>query len=73
MMTFQTDILPEIAQKELSDFYNFLIHRYILYPDSEKINQILPKRPFGLAKNELIVSPDFNEPLEDSIESEFYK
>ncbi|MFW5761995.1 MAG: DUF2281 domain-containing protein [Cyclobacteriaceae bacterium] len=62
----QIDILPKEAQKEIRDFYEFLLSKY-KYSLSKK-----QKRPFGLAKEEFIYPDNFNEPLPDDITKDFY-
>ena len=57
-------------QKEIQDYYEFLITKYKIKNKERKTTE---KRPYALAKDEFIVPDSFNEPLPDEITNGFYK
>ena len=62
--------LPSNARKELKDFYEFLLSKY---GQKNKYDKPSKNRPYGLAKGEIEVSDDFDEPLPKDLEDDFYK
>jgi hypothetical protein len=54
----QISSLPADLKKEVSDFVEFLKHK-------TKSKPRLKKRQLGAAKGLIVMSPDFDEPLED--------
>ena len=66
MLLLQIDMLPKEAQREIKDFYEFLLTKY---KNSLSRKQ---KRPFGLAKDEFTIPDNFNEPLPKNILDGFY-
>ena len=71
MKSLNLEILPPVAQKELKDFYDFLVSKYSR--DSGKKSGKKDIRPHGLAKGDFVVPDNFNEPLPDDIVDQFYK
>jgi len=69
MNSIRIDILPQHLQKEIQDYYEFLIAKYDI---KLKKNKITKKRPYAMAKDEFVVPDSFNEPLPDNIINEFY-
>jgi len=70
MESLRIDFLPKHLQKEIQDYYEFLISKYqkeLVDNSSDK------KRPYALAKNEFEVPANFNEPLPEDIINDFYK
>jgi Protein of unknown function (DUF2281) len=55
--------LPLELRKEVADFIEFLVQKY----QQNQTKESNPKRPshFGSAKGLIIMSDDFNEPLEE--------
>lgn len=51
--------LPHRLKKEFDDFLNELVSK------SESKEELIKKRPLGLAKGLIKIMPDFEEPLED--------
>jgi len=52
-------ILPENLKAEVADFVAFLEHKHL--PEKKLVKE----RQFGGLKEMIIMSPDFDEPLED--------
>ncbi len=71
MKSLNLEILPPGAQKELKDFYDFLVSKYSR--NTRKKSGKKSTRPQGLAKGEFVVPDDFNEPLPEEILNQFYK
>lgn len=71
MNSLNLEILPHTAQKELKDFYDFLLLKYSNKPARK--SRTKKNRPYALAKGEFDVPEDFNEPLPDDILNEFNK
>jgi hypothetical protein len=71
MNSLNLEILPGNAQKELKDFYDFLVAKYGNKRSSK--TRIKKIRPYALAKGEFDVPEDFNEPLPNDLLNEFYK
>lgn len=71
MNTLNLEILPYTAQKELKDFYDFLVMKYS--NKHAKKTGTKKIRPYALAKGEFEVPENFNEPLPDDVLNEFYK
>ncbi len=70
MNSLNLEILPHTAQRELKDFYDFLVLKY--GSKLTKKTRTKKDRPYALAKGEFV--PDsFNEPLPDDLLNEFYK
>jgi hypothetical protein len=70
MNSLNLEALPKTGQKELRDFYDFLVFKY-----SNKLvtkSKAEKNRPYALAKGEFDVPEDFNEPLPDNLLNEFY-
>ena len=53
--------LPENLKAEVADFVAFLEHKH----KPEKKEKKIKEREFGALKGAFIMSPDFDEPLED--------
>ncbi len=60
MDSLRIDFLPKHLQKEMLDYYEFLISKYHI--EMEDMNSD-KKRPYALAKNEFEVPVNFNEPI----------
>jgi hypothetical protein len=57
------NILPEELQKEVIDFIEFLTNKYNV--QSEKAPNKKTKSNYGNAKGLIVMSKDFDEPLDD--------
>ncbi len=55
----QIELLPNNLKKEVLDFIGYLLMKY----NKENKKKSAPK--FGSAKGKYVLSPDFDEPLED--------
>lgn len=70
MQSINLQLLPPNARREIVDFYEFLLAKYGL---NESDNKVAKRRPSGLAKGDIKISDDFDEPLPTDIEDSFYK
>lgn len=70
MQSINLQLLPPNARREIVDFYEFLLAKYGL---NETDNKVVKRRPSGLAKGDIKISDDFDEPLPTDIEDSFYK
>jgi hypothetical protein len=57
----QYEMLPDALKKEVIDFIGFLLYKYQHKP----IEKNKKKPVFGSLKDKIIISEDFDEPLED--------
>lgn len=57
--------LPEILQKEVSDFISFLLYKHNISLENEKSKT---RDGFGILKGKISISDDFDEPLEEFAE-----
>ena len=71
MNSLNLEGLPQTAQKELKDFYDFLVAKYTNKPARKSRER--KNRPYALARGEFDVPENFNEPLPDDLMNEFYK
>lgn len=71
MNSLNLELLPANAQKELRDFYDFLVSKYVRNPLKKSGTKVY--RPYALAKGEFTVPENFDEPLPDDLLNDFYK
>lgn len=57
----QISMLPDSLKEEVADFVGFLQQKLKTNTDNTK----LPERKFGCGKGSFVMSPDFDEPLEE--------
>jgi predicted AAA+ superfamily ATPase len=58
-------LLPDVVQKQISDYIEFLVSKYQKNQESEHHHQEKKKSNFGSAKGLIIISDDFDEPIDE--------